>query len=67
MYDHWPTEHETITMLPDAGHTAKKDRDEKELIGDRDHCRPCRAKGVGDHASGFPTIPFYHMPDSVLI
>src|SRR5215217_5376492 len=50
LHDDEPTEHETVTVFPDTGHTAKKDRDEQRQIGDRNHSRPYPAKGESDHA-----------------
>src|SRR5918992_2070246 len=46
LHDHEPTEDETVTMSPNAGHTTKEDSDEKRQIGNRNHSRSRRAKGV---------------------
>ena len=50
LHDNEPTEHKTVTMVPDAGHTAKQDGDEQRQIGDRNHSRPCSTKGESDYA-----------------
>jgi hypothetical protein len=50
LHDNKPTEYKTVTMLPDARHTTKKDRDEQGQIGDRNHSRPYLAKGGSNDA-----------------
>jgi hypothetical protein len=37
-----------VTRSPDAGHTAQQDGNEQRQRGDRNHSRPCVAKGGSD-------------------
>jgi hypothetical protein len=41
-----------MTAFPDTGHPAKQDRDKQGQIGDRNHSREHRVKGVSDVLSG---------------
>ena len=37
VHDDEPTQHETVTTFPHAGHAAKQERDKQGQIGDRNH------------------------------
>ena len=52
LHENQPTQHEAMTAFPDTGHPAKQDRDKQGQIGDRNHSREHRVKGVSDVLSG---------------
>jgi hypothetical protein len=56
-----------MTAFPDAGHSAKQDRDKEGQVSDGNHSRPCSAKGESHRACGVPVPPFYHIPILTLI
>jgi hypothetical protein len=67
LHEDQPTEEEAMTAFPDAGHSAKQDRDKEGQVSDGNHSRPCSAKGESHRACGVPVPPFYHIPISTLI
>src|SRR5262245_4620734 len=67
LHAHQPAQDEAMTAFPDAGHPTKQDCDEQRQVGDCDHRRPSRAKGVNENGSGIPAVLLYHMTPSTLI
>ena len=51
LHDDEPTEHETVTPLPQAGHAAKQDRNKKGQGRDTDHSRQPRERSMGKQKS----------------
>src|SRR5215470_17060434 len=67
LHEDQPTQDEAMTAFPDAGHTTKQDGDEQGQIGDRNHSRQPRARGVDDKEAGIPGLPLYHIISFALI